>query len=32
MTEADIIERLRHIGWRGDALPAQGRRLARVVA
>ena len=32
MTEADIIERLRRIGWRGDTLPAAGRRLARVVA
>lgn len=32
MSDAQIIERLRRIGWRGDALPTDGRRLARVVA
>ncbi|KRF01936.1 GTPase RsgA [Frateuria sp. Soil773] len=32
MSDAETIERLRRIGWRGDALPAGGRRLARVVA
>jgi len=32
MSDAQTIERLRHIGWRGDVLPAAGRRLARVVA
>lgn len=32
MTEAQTIERLRRIGWRGDRLPEDGRRLARVVA
>ena len=32
MSDAETIERLRHIGWRGDALPAGGLRLARVVA
>lgn len=32
MTDAEAIERLRHIGWRGDILPANGLRLARVVA
>ncbi|GAB2588084.1 ribosome small subunit-dependent GTPase A [Dyella jejuensis] len=32
MTDAQSIEQLRHIGWRGQALPADGRRLARVVA
>ncbi len=32
MSEPQTIERLRHIGWRGEALPADGRRLARVVA
>ena len=32
MSDAETIERLRHIGWRGDTLPAGGRRLARVVA
>ena len=32
MSDAETIERLRHIGWRGDALPAAGLRLARVVA
>jgi ribosome biogenesis GTPase len=32
MTDAQTIERLRHIGWRGQDLPGEGRRLARVVA
>ncbi|RUL70292.1 ribosome small subunit-dependent GTPase A [Dyella choica] len=32
MTEAQTIERLRHVGWRGHDLPGDGRRLARVVA
>ena len=32
MSDAETIERLRHIGWRGDDLPAGGLRLARVVA
>ena len=32
MSDAETIERLRHIGWRGDTLPAAGLRLARVVA
>ena len=32
MSDAETIERLRRIGWRGDALPAAGVRLARVVA
>jgi ribosome biogenesis GTPase / thiamine phosphate phosphatase len=32
MSDAQTIEQLRHIGWRGDALPGDGRRLARVVA
>jgi ribosome biogenesis GTPase / thiamine phosphate phosphatase len=32
MSDADIIERLRHIGWRGQALPEDGRAIARVVA
>ena len=32
MSDAETIERLRHIGWRGDALPGDGLRLARVVA
>jgi ribosome biogenesis GTPase len=32
MTDPETIERLRRIGWRGDALPAAGLRLARVVA
>ncbi|MEO7068438.1 MAG: ribosome small subunit-dependent GTPase A [Rhodanobacter sp.] len=32
MNNAELIERLRRIGWRGDALPSNGRRLARVVA
>lgn len=32
MSDAETIERLRHIGWRGDVLPDGGRRLARVVA
>lgn len=32
MSDAEILERLRRIGWRGAALPATGRRLARVVA
>ncbi|MEO8746159.1 MAG: ribosome small subunit-dependent GTPase A [Rhodanobacter sp.] len=32
MSDAESIERLRHIGWRGDALPESGLRVARVVA
>ncbi|HEY9130327.1 MAG TPA: ribosome small subunit-dependent GTPase A [Dyella sp.] len=32
MTDSQAIERLRRIGWRGDTLPGDGRRLARVVA
>ncbi|WP_049622209.1 ribosome small subunit-dependent GTPase A [Frateuria defendens] len=32
MSDAETIQRLRRIGWRGDALPAAGRQLARVVA
>jgi len=32
MSDVETIERLRHIGWRGDVLPAPGLRLARVVA
>jgi ribosome biogenesis GTPase len=32
MSNAETIERLRHIGWRGEVLPAEGLRLARVVA
>jgi ribosome biogenesis GTPase len=32
MTQAEIIERLRRVGWRGDALPEGDLRLARVVA
>ncbi|MGC1549362.1 MAG: ribosome small subunit-dependent GTPase A [Rhodanobacter sp.] len=32
MTDAETIERLRRIGWRGDHLPEGGRQLARVVA
>jgi ribosome biogenesis GTPase len=32
MSEVQTIEQLRHIGWRGEALPADGRRIARVVA
>jgi ribosome biogenesis GTPase len=32
MSDAESIERLRRIGWRGDALPGAGLRLARVVA
>jgi ribosome biogenesis GTPase len=32
MSDAESIERLRRIGWRGDVLPADGLRLARVVA
>jgi ribosome biogenesis GTPase len=32
MSEAQTIERLRRVGWRGDALPDGERRLARVVA
>jgi ribosome biogenesis GTPase len=32
MSDAESIERLRRIGWRGDVLPAAGLRLARVVA
>jgi ribosome biogenesis GTPase / thiamine phosphate phosphatase len=31
MSDAATIERLRHIGWRGE-LPPGGRRIARVVA
>ncbi len=32
MSDAESIERLRRIGWRGEALPAAGLTLARVVA
>lgn len=32
MSNAETIERLRHIGWRGYTLPAEGLKLARVVA
>lgn len=32
MSEAEHIERLRRVGWRGDALPGGELRLARVVA
>jgi ribosome biogenesis GTPase len=32
MSDAETMERLRRIGWRGDTLPGAGRRLARVVA
>jgi ribosome biogenesis GTPase / thiamine phosphate phosphatase len=32
MSDAQTIEQLRHIGWRGQSLPGEGRRLARVVA
>ncbi|WP_426690323.1 ribosome small subunit-dependent GTPase A [Rhodanobacter ginsengiterrae] len=32
MSDAETIECLRRIGWRGDALPSSGLRLARVVA
>ena len=32
MSDAETIQRLRHIGWRGDVLPGGGLRLARVVA
>jgi len=32
MSEATLIERLRRIGWRGESLPSDGLRLARVVA
>jgi ribosome biogenesis GTPase len=32
MSDAQTIEQLRHIGWRGEALPGDGLRLARVVA
>ncbi|KZC37127.1 MULTISPECIES: ribosome small subunit-dependent GTPase A [Rhodanobacter] len=32
MSEAETIERLRRIGWRGGAQPGAGLRLARVVA
>ena len=32
MSEAETIDRLRRIGWRGHELPASGLRLARVVA
>lgn len=31
MSDAESIERLRRIGWRGDALPESGLRVARVV-
>lgn len=31
MSDTDEIARLRRIGWRGDALPEAGTRLARVV-
>ena len=29
MSDVETIERLRHIGWRGDNLPVDGLRLAR---
>lgn len=32
MSDVQTIEQLRHIGWRGQALPEHGLRLARVVA
>lgn len=32
MSDVETIERLWHIGWRGQTLPADGRRLARIVA
>ena len=32
MSDVETIERLRRIGWRGDVLPTNGLRLARVVA
>ncbi len=32
MSDPETIQRLRQIGWRGDALATAGRRLARVVA
>jgi ribosome biogenesis GTPase len=32
MTDAQTIERLRRIGWRGEQLPAAGLRVARVAA
>ena len=32
MSDAGTLEQLRHIGWRGDTVPAEGRRVARVVA
>jgi ribosome biogenesis GTPase len=32
MSETQTIEKLRHIGWRGQVLPGSGRRIARVVA
>jgi ribosome biogenesis GTPase len=32
MTDVQIIERLRRIGWRGEHLPTGGLRLARVAA
>jgi ribosome biogenesis GTPase len=32
MTDVQIIERLRRIGWRGEQLPTGGLRLARVAA
>jgi len=32
MNASQISERLRRIGWRGECLPTDGRRLARVVA
>ncbi|MDO1527554.1 ribosome small subunit-dependent GTPase A [Fulvimonas sp. R45] len=32
MTDAQTLERLRRIGWRGEQLPAAGLRVARVAA
>jgi ribosome biogenesis GTPase / thiamine phosphate phosphatase len=32
MSDVQTIEQLWHIGWRGQTLPGEGRRLARVVA
>ena len=32
MMDAETTERLRRIGWRGEAVPGAGRRRARVVA
>lgn len=32
MSDAETIQQLRHIGWRGDVLPTDGLSLARVVA